>query len=435
MKRIEVVKDIEYGKEKQVWNGDKRYYHKFLEQMKKLWKTNKVESAVKNYKIKEEPVGVIDLMTRYNNGTMLADELAREGGTETVALWMKIIQDYEKNGVEAREKGDVAMHLLEGMLGKEVLKATSDIREDEEEISLIRVREAMKVIADQYGQEDVGTQMKVNLEVTNIGYCETHKDVTMLIEILDAYQTERKAIAGMIPMTDLEMIQHLVTRFPKAKDRKGMRTTVQVFYEHMLEEISIKQTKVKWTDVVENRRAKLEILKLLGDGEEEEEEKQMKKESIVNMSVRQGEDSNYYSRGGNRDNRGGGGGRNGYNMQGRGGNGRESYGVQARNNSYIKTRQCLDWGKKEGCRYGEQCRFLHGEGKQGKESGGKRDTEIRTIKKVNATRKRRESEDEDSEEDNSEEEREHKILQEMMKQSKERRDRRQQKKKNKEGNA
>ena len=127
-------------------------------------------------------------------------------------------------------------------------------------------------------------------------------------------------------------------------------------------------------------------------------------------------------------------GRNGYNMQGRGGNGRESYGVQARNNSYIKTRQCLDWGKKEGCRYGEQCRFLHGEGKQGKESGGKRDTEIRTIKKVNATRKRRESEDEDSEEDNSEEEREHKILQEMMKQSKERRDRRQQKKKNKEGN-
>jgi len=238
----------------------------------------------------------------------------------------------------------------------------------------------------------------------------------------------------MIIMTALEMIQQFVTRFPRAKDRKGMRTTVQIFYEHMLEEISTKQTKVKWTEVVENRRAKLEILKLLGDGEEEEE-KQMKKESIVNMSARQGEDSNYYSKGGNRDNRGGGGGRNGYNMQGRGGNGRESYGVQARNNSYIKTRQCLDWGKKEGCRYGEQCRFLHGDGKQGKESGGKRDKDIRIIKKVNATRKRSESEDEDSEEDNSEEEREYKILQEMIKQSQERRDRKQQKKKNKEGNA
>jgi hypothetical protein len=47
------------------------------------------------------------------------------------------------------------------------------------------------------------------MEITQIGYCETHKDVTLNIEMLDAYQAEKKAIAGMTSMTDMEMVQHL----------------------------------------------------------------------------------------------------------------------------------------------------------------------------------------------------------------------------------
>lgn len=164
------------------------------------------------------------------------------------------------------------------------MQLTKEIREDEDVISLTRVRTAMDVIKTNYGQEDVGTQIKVNMEITQIGYCETHKDVTLNIEMLDAYQAEKKAIAGMTPMTDMEMVQHLVSRFPKAKDRQGVRSTTQVFYENMLEEISMKQTAdVKWTDVVEHRRAKLDIRRMMG---EEEEEQETKKESEGRRKIR-----------------------------------------------------------------------------------------------------------------------------------------------------
>lgn len=63
--------------------------------------------------------------------------------------------------------------------------------------------------------------------------------------------------------------------------------------------------------------------------------------------------------------------------------------------------------------------------KQDKENGGKKEKDIRTVKKVNTTRKR-EGSDNESEEDDAAEVRELKILQEMMMQSQERMGRRQQ---------
>ena len=146
MNRIEAIKRIEYGKDNKQWNGDKRYYHIFMEQLKKEWKTRKVEAAVKSLKIQEEPKGVQDLLTRYNTGAMDPTELEKEGGSRSVALWMQIVSGYEKNDVEVREKGDVAMLVLESMIGTEVMNLTSEIREDEDVISLIRVRDVMEVI-------------------------------------------------------------------------------------------------------------------------------------------------------------------------------------------------------------------------------------------------------------------------------------------------
>ena len=43
-----------------------------------------------------------------------------------------------------------------------------------------------------------------------IGYCESHTDVKMNIEILDAYLEELRAIAGMMEMSDMI---NLVSRF------------------------------------------------------------------------------------------------------------------------------------------------------------------------------------------------------------------------------
>ena len=432
MKRIEAVQTIEYGKDKKTWNGERRYFHTFVEQLRKAWKVLKVDTAVKSFTIQEAPIGVQDMLRRYNLGIMEAGEFTKEGGIKSVAVWMQIVSGYEKNDTEAREKGDAAMQVLESMIGKEVMQLTKEIREDEDVISLTRVRTAMDVIKTNYGQEDVGTQIKVNMEITQIGYCETHKDVTLNIEMLDAYQAEKKAIAGMTPMSDMEMVQHLVSRFPKAKDRQGVRSTTQVFYENMLEEISMKQTAdVKWTDVVEHRRAKLDIRRMMG---EEEEEQETKKESFAHMSVRQGEDNNW--RGGNRDNRGGGRssghrtqGRSSYETQGRGNygwQGRSNYGGQDSRNEKFKT--CYLWTNGT-CRYGEQCKFSHDDKKQDKENGGRKERDIRAVKKVNSTRKRDSESESEDEEEEMQDERNHKLIQVMLQQSEERAERRKQKKK------
>lgn len=54
------------------------------------------------------------------------------------------------------------------------MKLTSDIRDDEEVNTLTRVRTTMEVIKTQYGQEDVGTQIRINPEIAQIRSCETH---------------------------------------------------------------------------------------------------------------------------------------------------------------------------------------------------------------------------------------------------------------------
>lgn len=69
------------------------------------------------------------------------------------------------------------------------------------------------------------------MEIQQIGYCETHADVCKNIEILDTYQVERKAIAGMKAILDTEIVQNIVTRFLQSKDRQGVRTPTQMLHE------------------------------------------------------------------------------------------------------------------------------------------------------------------------------------------------------------
>lgn len=54
--------------------------------------------------------------------------------------------------------------------------------------------------------------------------------------MLDAYQAEKKAIAGMTPMADMEMVEHLASRFPKPKDRQAVKSTTQVLYPKLFRE-------------------------------------------------------------------------------------------------------------------------------------------------------------------------------------------------------
>lgn len=111
---------------KQVWNGDRRHYHNFIEHSREKWKSQKVETSVRtsvrnlNMQVALVEVQIVKIyFRRYNIGYMDATELTRERGATTVALWVQIVSGYEKNDTDSREKGDGAMQVLESMIRDE----------------------------------------------------------------------------------------------------------------------------------------------------------------------------------------------------------------------------------------------------------------------------------------------------------------------------
>jgi hypothetical protein len=156
--------------------------------------------------------------------------------------------------------------------------------------------------------------MKVQAEMEAIGYCETHQDVQILIEVLEEYQEELEQIAGMQKMTDIDMVHQLTKRLPKRL----------VFYTQMVEVITGTQiVDIKWEDVVEMRKSKIAVLQMIGRSTEDEDETDTK---TVNMMKE--ENKKEQSLGGNKANTRGG---NGYgNARGRSDYGRSEYRNQAR---------------------------------------------------------------------------------------------------------
>ena len=205
-KKVEPRKIIEYG-ETTKWNGDKRTVHIFKEQLYKNFIKAKIDMK---FRIKERPDGIIDMLDRYNGGFMDLAELILEGGIQAVSMWQKQVEVYEKNKKDAQDQGNMAMNIFETMIGGEVKKVTKAVRERGEgivllsEVSLVRMRKVMEIIDARYGQEDMATRMKVQAEMEQIGHCDSHQDVQVLIEVLEEYQEELEQIAGM--QKDLEEV-------------------------------------------------------------------------------------------------------------------------------------------------------------------------------------------------------------------------------------
>ena len=129
-------------------------------------------------------------------------ELILEGGIQAVSMWQKQVEVYEKNKKDAQDQGNMAMNIFETMIGGEVKKVTKAVRERGEgllglsEVSLVRMRKVMEIIDARYGQEDMATRMKVQAEMEQIGHCDSHQDVQVLIEVLEEYQEELEQIGS-----------------------------------------------------------------------------------------------------------------------------------------------------------------------------------------------------------------------------------------------
>ena len=183
------------------------------------------------FQIKERPDGIIDMLDRYNGGFMDLAELILEGGIQAVSMWQKQVEVYEKNKKDAQDQGNMAMNIFETMIGGEVKKVTKAVRERGEgilvlsEVSLVRMRKVMEIIKARYAQEDMATRMKVQAEMEQIGQCESHQDVQVLIEVLEEYQEELEQIAGMQKMSDMEMVHQLTKRFRRPRFRASMGET------------------------------------------------------------------------------------------------------------------------------------------------------------------------------------------------------------------
>ena len=392
-KKVEPRKIIEYG-ETTKWNGDKRTVHIFKEQLYRNFIKAKIDMK---FRIKERPDGIIDMLDRYNGGFMDLAELILEGGIQAVSMWQKQVEVYEKNKKDAQDQGNMAMNIFETMIGGEVKKVTKAVRERGEgiillsEVSLVRMRKVMEIIDARYGQEDMATRMKVQAEMEQIGHCDSHQDVQVLIEVLEEYQEELEQIAGMQKMSDMEMVHQLTKRFPKTS-----------FYTQMVEVIAGMQiSDIKWDEVVQMRKSKIAVLEMIGRGAEDEGETETK---IVNM-MREENKKEQGTRGDKDSRRGG----NGYgNAKGFG---RSDYGKQGRG---YERRVCHQWANNGQCRFGGECRFEHDKTDRKKDTGK---GNMKGVNRVNSTQHyNSDSEEEDEEEGDSDgsDTRKRKVLEKMI---------------------
>ena len=397
-KKIERRKTIEYG-ETTKWSGDKRTVHTFKEQLYRNLIKAKIDI---NFQIKERPDGIIDMLDRYNGGHMDLNELNLEGGIQAVSMWQKQVEVFEKNKKEAQEQGNMAMNIFEIMTGGEVKKVTKAIRERGEgiqelsEVSLVRMRKVMEIIEARYAQEDMATRMKVQAEMEQIGQCESHQDVQVLIEVLEEYQEELEQIAGMQKMSEMEMVHQLTKRLPKTS-----------FYTQMVEVIAGMQIRdIKWDEVVQMRQSKIAVLEMIGRSTEEEGETDIK---TVNMTKEESKKEQWQGTRGDKDSRRGG---NGYgNTRGRNDYGRSDYGKQGRG---YERRVCHQWTNNGHCRFGGEYRFEHDKADRKKETGK---GNVKGINRVNATQQcdsDREEEDEEEGDSDDSNTRKRKVLENMI---------------------
>ena len=368
MRRIEKLQKIEFGEgaDKVKFHGEKRKFHIMWEQLNKELREKRVAGTLaESFKILEEPTAVLKLMDDYNAGEISKEDMKEEhGGIEAVQVWMSSIARYEKNKETAEENGEKAMDIIEKFIGPEVSQFTNEIRNDDSKGSLEKAREMLELLKFKYGLYDMTTSIFVNAEITNIGTCETHEDVEILIATLDAFQEEMGKINGMERMSDLVMIQHAVSRFPKQKEGEGRQSAVSYFYQQIVADLSQPRTDIiKWGEVVEMRRRKLEIEKLMNPQETKKNKEEEKKTVVKEVNMVQGrreEDEGRKERG-----------------NGSGGSGQQRWTTNPKV-SNSKNRLCYNYENTGKCSYGDNCRFMHEENRsKGNNDEGKRKKEGR----------------------------------------------------------